>query len=92
MSVTESDVRKISYLARIRIDDSKIHEVQDSLNQILSFVEQLNEVDCSQVDDIFQYSTGLREREDVIGVGDPALARNAPAMECNMFVVPKVVG
>ncbi|MDR0581208.1 MAG: aspartyl/glutamyl-tRNA amidotransferase subunit C [Holosporaceae bacterium] len=68
------------------------HEVQDSLNQILNFVEQLSEVDCSQVDDVFQYSTSLREREDAVVVCDPALGRNAPAMECNMFVVPKVVG
>jgi aspartyl-tRNA(Asn)/glutamyl-tRNA(Gln) amidotransferase subunit C len=92
MSVTESDIRKIAYLARIRVADSKIHEVQDSLNQILNFVEQLNEVDCSQVDDVFQYSTNLRERNDVVVVCNPTLERNAPAMECNMFVVPKVVG
>ncbi|MDR0753273.1 MAG: Asp-tRNA(Asn)/Glu-tRNA(Gln) amidotransferase subunit GatC [Holosporaceae bacterium] len=92
MSVTESDVRKISYLARIRVDDSKIHEVQDSLNRILSFVEQLNEIDCSQVEDVFHYSTRLQEREDVVNVCDHALEHNAPAMECNMFVVPKVVG
>ena len=92
MSVTERDVRKISYLARIRVDDSRIYEIQDSLNNILSFVEQLNEVDCSQVGDVFQYSTALHEREDVVVECDLIVMSNAPIKERNMFITPKVVG
>jgi aspartyl-tRNA(Asn)/glutamyl-tRNA(Gln) amidotransferase subunit C len=92
MSVTEEDVRKAARLARIRMDNSKIGGVRDSLNEILAFVEQLNEVDCSQVNDAAQYSESLREREDVIVVCDSAVMDNASEKELNMFVVPKVVG
>jgi aspartyl-tRNA(Asn)/glutamyl-tRNA(Gln) amidotransferase subunit C len=92
MSVTEEDVRKVSHLARIRVDDSQIDAIKSNLNSILSFVEQLREVDCSQVDETVQYVTSLHERADVALPCDPAVMDNAPEKGCNMFVVPKVVG
>jgi aspartyl-tRNA(Asn)/glutamyl-tRNA(Gln) amidotransferase subunit C len=92
MSVTEEEVRRVSYLARIRMDDSKIHEIQEGLSKIIQFVEQLKEVDCSQVEDVSQYSASLHEREDIAIACDRTVMSNAPARECNMFIVPKVVG
>ncbi|MDR0968611.1 MAG: Asp-tRNA(Asn)/Glu-tRNA(Gln) amidotransferase subunit GatC [Holosporaceae bacterium] len=92
MSVAEEDVRKVAYLARIRIDDSKIGEICRSLNKILAFVEQLEEVDCSQINEEVQPSASLRERDDVVVPCDAAVMNNAPEKERNMFVVPKVVG
>ncbi|MDR2158280.1 MAG: Asp-tRNA(Asn)/Glu-tRNA(Gln) amidotransferase subunit GatC [Holosporaceae bacterium] len=92
MSVTEEDVKKVLHLARIRVDDSKINEIKGNLNSILSFVEQLREVDCSQIDETVQYATSLHEREDVSIPCDSAVMDNAPEKGCNMFVVPKVVG
>ncbi|MDR2723929.1 MAG: Asp-tRNA(Asn)/Glu-tRNA(Gln) amidotransferase subunit GatC [Holosporaceae bacterium] len=92
MTVTEDDVKRVSHLARIRIDDSRIQEIQNSLSNILRFVAQLNEVDCSQVDDAIQYITSLHEREDVVIDGNTGIMDNAPIKECNMFIVPKVVG
>jgi aspartyl-tRNA(Asn)/glutamyl-tRNA(Gln) amidotransferase subunit C len=92
MSVTEADVRKVSFLARIRVDDSKIGEIRDDLNRILNFVEQLKEIDNSEVDGTVRYMTSLHEREDVALACDPAVMDNAPEKWCNMFVVPKVVG
>jgi aspartyl-tRNA(Asn)/glutamyl-tRNA(Gln) amidotransferase subunit C len=92
MSVTEEDVKKVSHLARIRVDDSKISSVRSDLNDILKFVEQLGEVDCGQIDDSLQYVTSLHERKDIAIVCEPAVMNNACEKECNMFVVPKVVG
>jgi aspartyl-tRNA(Asn)/glutamyl-tRNA(Gln) amidotransferase subunit C len=92
MSVTEEDVRRVSHLARIRIDNSKVSGIRDDLNEILGFVEQLREVDCEQIDDSLQYVTVLHERKDVVVICDPAVMNNASEKECNMFIVPKVVG
>ncbi|GHU16751.1 aspartyl/glutamyl-tRNA(Asn/Gln) amidotransferase subunit C [Alphaproteobacteria bacterium] len=93
MTVSREDALKVSHLARISIDDSKIDELCNNLNRILSFVEQLNEVDCSQVDDTLQYISSMHERDDVAKPNNPALVlANAPAKECDMFVVPRVVG
>ena len=91
MSVTKEVVKKVSHLAKIRVSEEKAEELQRDLNKILSFVEQLSEVDCSGVDDSVQYSTKLHEREDVVFETDPRVMNNAPEKECNMFVVPKVI-
>jgi aspartyl-tRNA(Asn)/glutamyl-tRNA(Gln) amidotransferase subunit C len=91
MSVTVDDIRKISHLAKICVDDGKIDELCNNLNSIIRFVEQLDEVDCSSVDDTPTISD-VHEREDVVELCDPAVMENAPQKECNMFVVPKVIG
>lgn len=92
MSVTVDDVKKVSHLARIKINDAKkVNELCNSLNSILKFVEQLNEVDCSQIDESLRYVTALHEREDITEQCDSAVMNNAPLKECGMFVVPKVV-
>ncbi len=91
MSVTVEDVKKVAHLARIKIVESQIAEIQDSMNRILNFVEQLNEVDCSSVDGDAQYTSKLHEREDIAVKCDPAVMNNAPEKELNMFVVPKVI-
>jgi aspartyl-tRNA(Asn)/glutamyl-tRNA(Gln) amidotransferase subunit C len=92
MSVTKKDVKKVSHLARIRLENSKIDELCNNLNQILNFVEQLNAVDCSPIDESMQYVSILHERKDIAQECDPAVMNNAPYKECNMFVVPRVVG
>lgn len=92
MSVTTEDIEKVSHLAKIRVSHEKAEKLKDNLNKVLHFVEQLSEVDCSEIDDSVQYSTKLHEREDVAVPSDPAVMDNAPKKECNMFVVPKVLG
>lgn len=91
MSVTKETIKKVSHLAKIKVSEEKAEELQKDLNRILSFIEQLSEVDCSGIDDSVQYSTKLHEREDIVFKTDPRVMDNAPAKECNMFVVPKVI-
>jgi aspartyl-tRNA(Asn)/glutamyl-tRNA(Gln) amidotransferase subunit C len=91
MSVTNEEIKKVARLARIRMDNSKISEIEGGFNKILDFVSQLVEVDCTKVDDSVQYVTSLHERRDVCLACDPSVMNNAPQKESNMFVVPKVV-
>lgn len=92
MSVTKEDVMKVSRLAKIKVSDHKVDELCNNLNNILNFVEQLSEVDCSGVDNSVEYATKLHERTDVALQTDPeGVMANAPEKECNMFVVPKVI-
>ncbi|MDR3187011.1 MAG: Asp-tRNA(Asn)/Glu-tRNA(Gln) amidotransferase subunit GatC [Holosporaceae bacterium] len=91
MSITKEDVGKISRLACIKIPDAEFENVCDGLNNVLNFVEQLEQVDCSSVDDSGECVVGMRERSDVAIPCDPAVMDNAPQKECNMFVVPKVI-
>ena len=92
MSVTIEDVEKVSHLAKISISKEKAEKMRNDLNKVLHFVEQLSSVDCAGIDDSVEYDAKLHERTDVAVKTDPAVMDNAPQKECNMFVVPNVLG
>ncbi|MBO4405347.1 MAG: Asp-tRNA(Asn)/Glu-tRNA(Gln) amidotransferase subunit GatC [Alphaproteobacteria bacterium] len=92
MSVTAEDIEKVSHLAKISVSKEKAEKMKNDLNKVLHFVEQLSEVDCSGIDDSVEYEAKLHERADIVEETDPDVMDNAPEKECNMFVVPKVLG
>lgn len=94
MSVDAATVTRIARLARIRIEADEVTRYQDELNVILGFVEQLNEVDVTDVEPMTSVTPmRLRRREDVVSDGGYAerIVANAPLSEDNFFMVPKVV-
>ena len=94
MSVDQTTVRRIARLARIRLDDADVPQMQDELNAILSFVEQLNEVDVSGVEPMTSViPMAMKMRDDVVTDGGDvaSILANAPVTEDGFFVVPKVV-
>jgi aspartyl-tRNA(Asn)/glutamyl-tRNA(Gln) amidotransferase subunit C len=94
MSVDEATVRRIAHLSRIAIADADVPRMQSELNAILSFVEQLNEVDVSGVEPMTAVTPmRMKKREDVVNDGGKSatIVANAPATEDGFFLVPKVV-
>jgi aspartyl-tRNA(Asn)/glutamyl-tRNA(Gln) amidotransferase subunit C len=94
MSVDIETVKKIARLSRIAIDNAEAEKMVGELNGILAWVEQLGEVDVSDVAAMTSVSGHhSRLREDVVtdgNVRDRVLA-NAPAKEGIFFGVPKVI-
>jgi aspartyl-tRNA(Asn)/glutamyl-tRNA(Gln) amidotransferase subunit C len=94
MSVDTKTVRHIARLARIAVSDSEAEALVPELNNILGWVEQLQEVDVSEVEPMTAVIPNtLRLREDEItdgGIRDKVLA-NAPVAEHGFFAVPKVI-
>jgi aspartyl-tRNA(Asn)/glutamyl-tRNA(Gln) amidotransferase subunit C len=94
MSVDQATVRRIAHLARIAVDDAEVPKLQDELNAILAFVEELTEVDVAGVEPMTSVTPiRMYQRPDVVTEGGNAAAitANAPATEDGFFVVPKVV-
>ncbi|HVZ91482.1 MAG TPA: Asp-tRNA(Asn)/Glu-tRNA(Gln) amidotransferase subunit GatC [Rhizomicrobium sp.] len=94
MSVDKDAVRRIAKLARIALDESQLEPMAKELNGIMSWVEQLNEVDVGGVEPMTSVvEHTLRMRDDVVTEGGEAeaLMANAPECEDRFFVVPKVV-
>jgi aspartyl-tRNA(Asn)/glutamyl-tRNA(Gln) amidotransferase subunit C len=94
MSLDKATVRKIATLARIEVADADLEATAARLSSILSWIEQLNEVNT---DNIAPMSGGtdltLPWRADVVNDGgnaDKVLA-NAPDASNGFFGVPKVV-
>lgn len=94
MSVDRETVKKIANLSRIAVTEAETDALVPELNNILGWVEQLGELDCSKVEPTTAVIPNkLRLREDVVtdgNVRDKILA-NAPAAEHGFFGVPKVI-
>ncbi len=94
MSVDAATVRHIAKLARIAVTDDEVEALAPELNNILGWVEQLQEVEVEGVESMTAVIPNrLRLRDDVVtdgGKQEDVLA-NAPAAEHGFFAVPKVI-
>jgi aspartyl-tRNA(Asn)/glutamyl-tRNA(Gln) amidotransferase subunit C len=94
MSVDADTVRRIAHLARIAVTEAEVPHLQGELNAMLSFVEQLSEVDVSGVEPMTSVMPmEMRKRPDRVNDGEipDDIVKNAPATENHFFLVPKVV-
>ncbi|WP_374468242.1 Asp-tRNA(Asn)/Glu-tRNA(Gln) amidotransferase subunit GatC [Phenylobacterium sp.] len=94
MAIDAATVRKVARLARIAEPEEKLEPLARELTAIMSWIEQLNEVDTDGVEPMTTaIHTPLPMRDDVVtDGGDPAkVLSNAPKSVNNFFVVPKVV-
>jgi aspartyl-tRNA(Asn)/glutamyl-tRNA(Gln) amidotransferase subunit C len=94
MSVDHATVRRVARLARLKVQDEEVPRLAGELNSILGFIEQLNEVDVSNVEPLTSVvSMKMKMREDVVTDGHypEKIVANAPAQEDSFFMVPKVV-
>ena len=94
MSVDTATVRHIAKLARIAVTDHEVEAMVPELNNILAWVEQLQEVDVTGVEPMTAVIPNqLRLRADVVNDGDVRedVLANAPVAEHGFFAVPKVI-
>ena len=94
MSVDQATVRRIAHLARIAVRDEDVPHLQEELNAMLAFVEELSAIDVSGVEPMTSViPMRLPLRADVVTdhAGADVITRNAPGAEDHFFTVPKVV-
>ncbi len=94
MALTPDDVRKIAYLARIKVPNEQLNALAGELNGIIDWVEQLSEVDTDGVEPMTSVTgTPPRPRGDEVSdAGYPErILRNAPDRVRDFYAVPKVV-
>jgi aspartyl-tRNA(Asn)/glutamyl-tRNA(Gln) amidotransferase subunit C len=94
MSIDTSTAAKVAKLARIRVEEDQLPALAQEFNNILGFIEQLNEVNVDDVEPMTSVAPQrLKRREDVVTDGNQqaAVLRNAPDAREGFFAVPKVV-
>ena len=94
MSVDKKTVAKIAHLARIGVEEKDLDSMTDELNNILNWIEQLNEVDTDGVEPMTSaVETELFWRRDEVTDGGKAddILKNAPDSQYGFFAVPKVL-
>lgn len=94
MSISEKDVTKIARLSRIEIKDDQKPEIAAKLDKIIDWMENLNEVDTSNVEPLSNvHQIALPLAKDVVSDGGIAeeVLKNAPDAKYGYFTVPKMI-
>ena len=94
MSVDRATVRRIARLARIAITDEEARRLEQELSGILDWVAQLDKIDTSTVPPMTRVvAMKMKMRKDEVTDGFCAddILKNAPKVDDDYFVVPKIV-
>ena len=95
--IQPNDVQRLAELARLALTDEELDRFARELGAILGYVEQLKEVDVTDVEPTSQV-TGLQNvlRDDVsdqrLAISHEELKRMAPEFRDGYVVVPAVFG
>jgi aspartyl-tRNA(Asn)/glutamyl-tRNA(Gln) amidotransferase subunit C len=97
LNLTEKEVRYVADLANLRLSDDEVPRMSQDLGHILTYIEQLNALDTSQVEPMAQVLFDADEtatlREDIPHTplsNQDALA-NASSSGAGYYKVPKVI-
>ena len=87
-------VTTISYLSRLKIDAEKEEKIINDLGNIIEFVDQLNEVDTTEITPLTNpLEKTAKTRKDIVTAKNlkKKLLEVAPSANEDYFLVPRVV-
>jgi aspartyl-tRNA(Asn)/glutamyl-tRNA(Gln) amidotransferase subunit C len=94
MEVTSTMVEKLAHLARLRFTDAEKTQYTNDLQNMVAFVEKLQEIDTTGVTPMLHMGdavNALRTDERKGSVTQEAALLNAPTKNAAFFTVPKVI-
>lgn len=94
MKINEELVKKVAHLARLEMPETEVKQTMQEMEQILSWMEKLNELDTTGVEPLIHISTEVnRLREDVAkpSLGTKEALKNVPVKDTDYIRVPKVI-
>jgi aspartyl-tRNA(Asn)/glutamyl-tRNA(Gln) amidotransferase subunit C len=95
--ITQDQVRYVADLANLKLTEDEVSRFSADLDEILTYVEKLNEIDTTEVEPMAQvlYEAGdtatLRADEPRPGFSNEAATANAPLRGAGYFKVPRVI-
>ncbi len=94
MKISRQEVAHVARLARLSFSEDEMELFTNQLNQILLYMEKLNEIDTQNIKPTY-HALELTNvlREDKVGPSLPPerVLSNAPAENKDMFVVPRII-
>lgn len=94
MKITQEELEHVTHLARLTLSDADMETMRGQLDNILTYVDQLGELDTTGVQPtthVFSISNAFRE--DIVSESlsrEQSLA-NAPLQNGESFQVPKII-
>jgi len=95
MQVDDALLTKLEKLSFLKINDEKREEIKEQLSEIMSFVDNLGELNTDGVDDKF----AMNDEATMLRVDTPLcdsqindnILNNAPQSADHFFIVPKII-
>jgi aspartyl-tRNA(Asn)/glutamyl-tRNA(Gln) amidotransferase subunit C len=97
LKITEQEVRYVADLANLRLQEEEVHRMAKELDEILTHIDKLNELDTTAVEPmaqvLFEADETATLREDVARpwLGTEVALKNAPLPGAGYFKVPLVI-
>jgi aspartyl-tRNA(Asn)/glutamyl-tRNA(Gln) amidotransferase subunit C len=97
MKISREDVLTVAALANLELTDAEVETYRGQLDDILTYVDKLNEIDTSNVEPMAQVVAATSDdsslREDVIVRSDviTEVLSGAPDPAAPYFRVPRVI-
>lgn len=95
MIIDNTTVNKLAKLSSLEISEDRKEKIAQELADIVTFVENLNEIDVSHVDATFTTIEGGQPLREDNSFKEDGLSKrimdNAPKSEENYFIVPTII-
>ncbi len=93
--LSKEEILKIAKLSRLKLSEADIESFSGRLDELLHHMEDLKALDLSKVSpmtDVEDAPTVLREDVPQVSLSHEQAFANAPDVENDHFVIPKVIG
>jgi aspartyl-tRNA(Asn)/glutamyl-tRNA(Gln) amidotransferase subunit C len=94
MKISKKEVEHVAHLARLTLIDEELEKMTGQLDNILSYVDKLDQLDTSQVDPtfhVFSVSNAFREDVEKESLSQAEAVKNGPQQDGQMFQVPRII-
>ena len=98
MPINQSDIEKVAHLAHLELADEELKTFGPQIAEIVTYVEQLNEIDTTNVEPVIGGLTTEGEKTDTVrddevrgSLGQKTALAEAPDPASGHFRVPKVL-
>ncbi len=94
MQVSKEQLLHIAKLANLKLEDDKVEEYLENLQDILNFAEKINNAPTDGLGETIGANDkyNVFRKDEIVEFEDKdALLQNAPSQERRMFKIPKVI-
>jgi len=94
MEITNELINKLARLSKLEFDETAKAAIQKDLQQMIGFIEKINELDTEEVEPLIHMSEDTNVfREDIAKtlITQKEGLKNAPAKNEEYILVPKVI-
>ena len=95
MQVDDALLTKLEKLSFLKVDENKREEIIEQLSEIVSFVDNLSELNTDGIDDKFAMNDNSTLTREDIAVCETSIndniIKNSPNSADHFFIVPKII-